>query len=171
MTLRTSFALACVLAITACKKDPAPAAPAAEPAAKPAAAQPAAAAPTADGQPSKGLTSIPTAAELIALIDKATRIEAKSGKMEKREWSKDLTKEDIASLKAGIGDAELSAGAPRCIPTVDVIIYQEQQELAKLGGFCSTKGPMRFDYKGIIGSLIPRDHAKINAALESPVDK
>ena len=126
-------------------------------------------APALADQPAK----VPTAAELAALIDKATRIEAKSAPGEIPTWSKDLTKADIANLKAGIGDAELSPGAPRCLPTVIVVLYQEKKEVARLGAFCD-RGRldplMRFDMGKTIGSLEAQDIKKVSAALESPVD-
>jgi hypothetical protein len=127
------------------------------------------------GQPSKAPSKLPTAAELTALIDKATRIEAESGKLEKRKWSKDLTKEDIANLRAGIGEAKkISGSVPRCVPTVVVRLYQEKQVLATLGAFCdrgALTGPIRFDINKTMGSFTPQDLAKVGAALESPIDR
>jgi hypothetical protein len=156
MNLHTSLALACVLALT-------PQLPKAQPAKTPTRAAKA---------PAKASPKLPTAAELIALIDKATRIEAKSAKWKKKKWSKDLTKADIANLKAGIGEAKkISRSIPRCAPLVVVILYQQKKELATLGLLCGRTGPMRFDINKTLGSFIPQDKAKVNAALKSPVDK
>jgi hypothetical protein len=165
MNLHTSLALACVLALTGCKKEPrtSPQPPKAQPAKTPTRAAKA---------PAKASPKLPTAAELIALIDKATRIEAKSAKWKKKKWSKDLTKADIANLKAGIGEAKkISGSIPRCAPSVVVILYQQKKELATLGLLCGRTGTMRFDINKTLGSFIPQDKAKVNAALKSPVDK
>ncbi len=126
------------------------------------------------GQPQTDSPEVPTAAELVALIEKATRIEAKSASGQKPTWSKDLTKADIAKLKAGIGKAEISPYPPRCLPTVIVILYEQNKELAKLGAFCDgdkVSTLMRYDIGKTIGSLTPQDIEKVSAALESPVDE
>jgi len=176
MNLNTLLALTCVLALTGCEEaqKTAPLPLEAQQAQTPTKAPPAQQATTS--QPSKALPKLPSAAELIALIDRATRIEAKSGKWsEQPEWSKDLTKADIANLKAGIGEAtKLSAMIPRCVPSVVVTLYQQKNELATLGAFCdrgSLTGPIRFDINKVMGSFIPQDLTKVGAALKSPVDK
>ena len=176
MSLHTSLALACALALTGCKKEPEASQPrTAQSAPAPTKAPPKAAPQPAASQPTPAAPTLPTAAELLALIDKATRIEAKSGVMQKPEWSKDLTKEDIASLKAGIGEAtEFSRSLPRCLPTVVATLYQQDKVLATLGAFCDRgtfTGPVRFDINTTKGRFTPQDVAKIGAALESPVDK
>jgi len=126
------------------------------------------------GEPSKAPSKLPTAAELTALINKATRIEAKSGIGEKPAWSKDLTKADIASLKAGIGKAtEITKTIPRCAPTVLMTLYQQKKELAEfaiLAG-CGPKGPIRFHIDKTVGCFMPKDMAKVNAALKPPSGK
>lgn len=165
MNMHTSLALACLFTFTGCKQEP-----------KTSAQLPAkqATATQVVSQPSKTPPKLPTAAQLTALIDQATRIEAKSGSGQEPTWSKDLTKEDIANLKAGIGEAKFSAAAPRCLPTVTVTLYRQDKELATLGGFCggdNPKGLMRFDIDGTTGSLTSQDSAKVNTALESPVDR
>lgn len=170
MNLHTPLALACVLALAGCKKEQQTSPPA--PAQQAPAARQAPAAPAPASRPSRA--TLPTAAELAALIDRATRIEAKSGVMEKPKWSKDLPPEDIANLKAGIGEAKFDTGAPRCLPSVIVTLYEKEQVLATLGGFCSSGNPtglMRFEINNTIGSLTVQDIAKVNAALESPVDR
>jgi len=126
------------------------------------------------GQPSKVPSKLPTAAELTALINKATRIEAKSGIGEKLKWSKDLTKADIANLKVGIGEAtKISATIPRCAPTVLVTLYQQKKELAELAilAGCSPTGPIRFDINKTRGVFMPQDMPKVNAALKPPSGK
>ena len=165
MSLRAALALILLMALAGCKKD---AALAPQPAAKPAPTVPPAAA-----QPAKTPSPLPTAAALMALFDKATRIEAKSGAGQKPTWSKDLPPEDVAALRAGIGDAAFSPHAPRCLPTVVVTLYRQTEELAKLGAFCDADkvdALMRFDIDGETGSLTAKDPAKVKAALESPVD-
>jgi len=126
------------------------------------------------GQPSKAPSRLPTAVELTALLDKATRIEARSGIGEKPTWSKDLTKADIADLEAGIGEATgISATIPRCAPTVIVTLYQQKKKLAELAilAGCNPAGPIRFDIDKTKGCFMPQDMAKVNAALEPPVDR
>jgi len=180
MNIRTLLTVTCLLATLGCRPDAGvPPPPAAEPkvasqpaaAAKPATPKPTPAAKLATPKPERKL---PTAAEIAALIDQATRIEARSGTGQKPTWSKDLTAEDVAKLKAGIGAAEVSPAAPRCLPTVTVTLYGKDKPLATLGGFCSSTNPMglmRFDIAGATGSLRVQDVAKVNAALESPVDR
>lgn len=176
MNLHTPLALACVLAFAGCKKEQQTSPPASPqpPAAQKAPVKPAAAPPTATSPAPKATPKLPTAAELTALIDRATRIEAKSGAMQKPKWSKDLPPEDVANLKAGIGEATFSTGAPRCLPSVIVTLYEKEQVLATLGGFCASGNPtglMRFDINNTTGSLTVQDIARVNAALESPVDR
>jgi hypothetical protein len=81
---------------------------------------------------------------------------------------------DIVRIGRCIGKATLDAGAPRCLPTVLVTVYEKDIELAELGAFCgrgSVSSLMRFRVGGMLGSLTPEDTIKIGAALKSPVDK
>jgi hypothetical protein len=116
---------------------------------------------------------LPTAAELIGLIDEATHIEAHSGEWEETTWSKTLTEADIANLRAGIGEAtEISAEVPRCTPSVVVTLHQQQQPLATLGAFCDQgelSGPIRFEIGETAGSFTPADIATLGVALRPPV--
>lgn len=111
---------------------------------------------------------VPTAADLLGLFEVATRVEVTGASPQQQSWTKQLTKEDISNLKAGIGAAKFSAAAPRCIPTVRVRLYKEQTRLAELGGYCDGAGhagPMRFEFNDKVGSFVPEDAAQVNLAL------
>jgi len=114
---------------------------------------------------------LPTNAELRGAIQRATRIEAKSGQGQTPRWTKDLTPEDVAALIAGIGDAKVAKGVPRCRPTVRATAYAGTEVIADIGAFCGeTAGPIRLSVGGRAGSLVPEDGVQFEAALASPVD-
>jgi hypothetical protein len=148
------------LCFSACGGSPEPKAPAAvEPA--PAAAPP----------PAAPEALLPTNSELRVALQRATRIEAKSTRGQTPRWSKDLTPEDVATLIAGIGEAKVGEGVPRCLPTIRATAYAGDEVIAGIGAFCGdAKGPIRVDVGGVSGSLVPADGAKVAEALASPVD-
>jgi len=174
MKLHTPLALFCVLALTGCNTEPStpPQPPAAQPAETTTKAPDAPAESATADQPSEAQPGLPSAAELAVMFDKATRIEARSGSLEEQKWSRELTAAEIAVLKAGIGQAtDLSPSVPRCLPTVLATLYQQEQELVTLGAFCdrgSITGRIRFEIGETMGSFVPADLAKIDAALKSP---
>ncbi len=146
--------------LTACGSKAPPVEPAPPPAAPVVAATPAPppAAPVPAG--------LPTAADLAALFDRATRVEARSGKMEKPAWSRDLTDEQVTLLREALGDAPVEAGAPRCLPTVTATLFEGDEMLATFGAFCGqSAGPIRVDVGPVSGSLMPQDYDKLEAAL------
>ncbi len=182
MRVATLIVLTCLLALSACKAgpkevptksdgpNPAVAAPAPE---APAVAAPA---PAAEAAANEGATALdalkgelPSAAYLAALLDQATRVHAQSGGWEEEQWSKDLSAESMAMLRAGIGEAqEIVSALPRCLPTVQLTLYRQEEVLATLGAFCdsgSYAGPIRFAIGEVVGSFTPEDIAKVGAAI------
>jgi hypothetical protein len=60
---------------------------------------------------------------------------------------------------------------PRCQPTVEVSIFKGDKEMAALGAFCESEGPVALTVKGKGFSFVPVDHDALNSALASPVDR